>query len=41
MPFVVKLSVFHLKMVTRKGLVAKKQRFPTKNGDENAFRRQN
>jgi hypothetical protein len=27
-------------MVTRLGLVAKKQRFSYQNGDENAFRRQ-
>jgi len=36
-----KLSVFHLKMVTRKRLVAKKQHSPPQIGDEKAFRRQN
>ena len=35
-----KKSVSHLKMVTRTRLVAKKERFSPKNGDENEFRRQ-
>jgi hypothetical protein len=35
-----KLSVFHLKMVTRMGLVVKKWGFPLQNGDENGSRRQ-
>ncbi|MEC5271522.1 hypothetical protein [Caldifermentibacillus hisashii] len=36
-----KTSVSHSKMVTRMGLVAKKERFSPKNGDENEARRQN
>ena len=35
-----KNEVFRLKMVTRKGLVAKKKSFPRKNDDEKWFRRQ-
>jgi len=36
-----KTSNFRLKVVTRKGLVAKIEHFPPQNGDEKGFRRQN
>jgi hypothetical protein len=36
-----KLGVFYLKLVTRFGLVVKKQHFSPQIGDENTFRRQN
>ncbi|WP_251245571.1 hypothetical protein [Caldibacillus thermoamylovorans] len=35
-----KNSIYCLKMVTRKGLVAKIEHFSPQNGDENKFRRQ-
>ncbi len=36
-----KLSISHLKMTTRMGLVAKNEDFSSQNGDENGARRQN
>ncbi|WP_346216686.1 hypothetical protein NSQ14_18405 [Caldifermentibacillus hisashii] len=34
------MSIFRLKKVTRRGLVAKKWSFPSKSDDEKEFRRQ-